>query len=81
MATYVMLIKDYEDNEKVIYKFSPDDQTLGRVELNKITKEYIELEPVPNTKTAFYYNRAVSRLLRCLNDEKGIFPEHTHYAS
>lgn len=80
MATYVLLLKELEDEEKVIYKFGPDKGKMGRIQLNKVTGEYLELEPVPNTETTFYFNRAVSKLLKHLKNGNG-FPGQTHFAS
>lgn len=82
MATYVLMLREYEDNEKVIFKFGPNESTMGKVAINKITKEYSEIEPVPGTENKFYYNCTVSKLLRYLmdNDGKG-FPEKMFYAS
>ncbi len=80
MATYVMMIKEYEDDEKVVYFFGPDKQNLGRIQINKATGDHVQLDPVPNSKSLFYLTRAVVVLTRYL--EKGIeFPDKTHYAS
>lgn len=81
MATYVLLLKEFEDENLVVYKFGPDRESLGKVQLNKKTGEYQQLEPVPNTQSTFYFNRAVARLLMCLNNENGVFPPQTHFAS
>ena len=81
MATYVLLLKELEEEDLVVYKFGPDENNLGRVQLNKKTGEYKQLDPVPNTETTFYYYRAVSTLLKCLNKEGGVFPPQTFFAS
>ncbi len=82
MATYVLMLKEFEDKDKVIYKFGPDEKRLGKVEINKITKEYFEIEPVPDVETKFYLNCTVSKLLKHLkeNGDKE-FPQKTFYAS
>ena len=80
MATYVLLLKESEDEENVVYKFGPDEEKMGRVQINKKTGEYTQLMPVPNTETTFYYNRAVSKLLKHLRSGAG-FPDQTHFAS
>jgi len=82
MATYVLMLKDYEDEDKVVYKFGPDENRMGKVEINKKTKEYIELEAVPESGTKFYFNCTVSKLLKYLRENEGQeFPEKTFYAS
>ncbi|MGE5417102.1 MAG: hypothetical protein ACM3UZ_10260 [Acidobacteriota bacterium] len=80
MATYVLLIKDFEDDEKVVYRFGPDKERMGKIQLNKSDGEYLEIEPVPETDTTFYFNRAVSKLLKHLKSGEG-FPDRTHFAS
>ncbi|MBU3133909.1 hypothetical protein KPL40_15880 [Clostridium gasigenes] len=82
MATYVLMLKEYEDNEIVIFKFGPNKTAMGKVEINKITKEYREIEAVPKVENKFYYNCTVSKLIRYLSDNKGKeFPERMFYAS
>lgn len=30
MATYILLLKKYEDDETVVYKFGPNENTMGK---------------------------------------------------
>ncbi|WP_256975210.1 MULTISPECIES: hypothetical protein [Paenibacillus] len=40
MASFVLLLKDYEDDEKVIYYFGPNEHVMGKIELNKRRKPF-----------------------------------------
>lgn len=83
MASFVLLLKDYEDDEKVIYRFGPNEQAMGRIELNKKKETIQEVEPVSNAnnESKFYFDRAAQRLARCLYSENGHFPEKTTFES
>lgn len=81
MATYVLLVKEEETEEFVVYKFGPDENSLGRIKLNKLNEECEEIEKVPSSTTNFYYLRAASKLIRILRENDGIFPDRTSYAS
>ncbi|WP_342560605.1 hypothetical protein NSQ95_07440 [Psychrobacillus sp. FSL W7-1457] len=48
MTSYVLLLKEYEDDETVVYKFGPNEEVMGKIELNKITRNFSELESLPD---------------------------------
>ncbi|MCK6077397.1 hypothetical protein [Paenibacillus silvae] len=83
MASFVLLLKEMEDEEKVIYKFGPNEMVMGRIELNKITRKFVELDPIPdsNISTKFYFARAAQKLSVCFIRENGIFPDRTTFES
>ena len=83
MASYVLLLKEYEDNETVVYRFRPNENTMGKIELNKFTRKFSELEVIPdsNFPSEFYYDRAAQRLAICLVREGGAFPDRTAFES
>ncbi|WP_232698306.1 hypothetical protein [Brevibacillus daliensis] len=83
MASYVLLLKEYEDNEIVVYRFGPNENIMGKIELNKVTRKFSELEtlPNPNIPSKFYFDRAVQGLVVCLVREGGTFPERTAFES
>lgn len=83
LASYVLLLKEYEDDETVVYKFGPNEEIMGKIELNKITRKFSELESLPdqNIPSKFYFDRAAQRLAVCLVREGGIFPERTAFES
>ncbi|WP_107839304.1 hypothetical protein [Metasolibacillus meyeri] len=83
MASHVLLLKEYEDNEIVVYRFGPNEDIMGKIELNKFTRKFSELEAIPNSNfpSKFYYERAAQRLAVCLVREGGIFPDRTAFES
>ncbi|MEK4005438.1 hypothetical protein [Paenibacillus sp. FSL H3-0333] len=81
MATYVLLVKEEETEDFVVYKFGPDKDRLGKLRLDKVSGEPEELEKVPDTNTNFYYFSAASKLIRILKQGDGVFPDTTSYAS
>lgn len=83
MATFVLLLKEYEDEGRVIYKFGPNEEQMGRIELNKKTNMFSELEPVSDQiqSSKFYFDRAAQRLARCVVKEKGVFPDKAAFES
>lgn len=84
MASYVILIKQLDNEHRVIYKFGPNEDDMGLIELNKVTRLFAELSPVPGvseSKSKFFFDRAAQRLARCLIKEGGVFPDNTFFAS
>lgn len=80
MASFVLLWKDYEDDEKVIYHFGPNEHVMGKIELNKEKETIQEVEPVVNAinESKFYFHRAAQRLARCLIEKMDNFPIKQH---
>ncbi|MDA7028618.1 hypothetical protein PJ311_18975 [Bacillus sp. CLL-7-23] len=82
-TSYVLLLKEYEDSQSVIYRFGPNEKVMGKIKLNKLTRKVSELEiiPDPYTPFKFYFDRAAQRLAVCLVREGGKFPERTAFES
>ena len=40
MAAFVLLLKAFEDEEKVIYRFGHSESSMGKKDLNKITRKF-----------------------------------------
>lgn len=80
MASYVLLLKEQEDDESVVYRFGPNEDVMGKIELNKITKMFSELEsiPDPSIPSKFYFDRAAQRLVVCLVREGGSSQKELH---
>jgi hypothetical protein len=83
LASYVLLLKEHEDDETVVYRFGPNEIVMGKIELNKVTKKFAELEtlPDPDIPSKFYFDRAAQRLVVCLVKEGCKFPERTAFES
>ncbi|AIQ46212.1 MULTISPECIES: hypothetical protein [unclassified Paenibacillus] len=83
MGAFVLLLKDYEDESVVIYRFGPKEDIMGKIQLNKETRMFAELEPINNQNHSnqFYFDRAAQRMARCLVKEGGVFPEKLTFES
>lgn len=84
MASHVILIKETENEDCVVYKFGPSVDCMGVIELNKKNRMFAELSPVPGVaanKAKYFFDRAAQRLARCMVKEGGVFPDETFFAS
>jgi len=83
LAAYVLLLKEYEDEEKVIYSFGPNEVNMGKIELNKRTRMFSELEAISDSSipSKFYFDRAAQKLAICLARGGGVFPDRTTFES
>lgn len=79
MAVYVLLIKEYENENKVIYKYGPNEDKTGKIEYNKKSNKFVALESIKdeNISDEFFFKRAAQKLAVIIVREKGIFPERT----
>lgn len=79
MAVFVLLIKEYEDDGKVVYKYGPNEDVTGKIEYNKIDRAFKEIEAIEQegVSNEFFINLAAQRISRIVVREKGIFPERT----
>lgn len=82
LALYVLLLKVDENNKVVVYKYEPNEKAMGKIEPNKLTGEFSELEAISDSDipTTFYFDRAAQRLAYLMR-EGGIFPERTAFES
>lgn len=83
MAVYVLLLKEYEDEEKVIYKYGPNEEITGKIEYNKKSNKLIEIEPIikEGISNDFYVERAAQKLAVISVKANGVFPEKTSIES
>jgi hypothetical protein len=81
LASYVLLIKEKENEAEVIYRFGPDESKMGLIRLDKKTKRFSELAVVPDLSqsSVFYFDRAAQKLAKCFTE--GEFPDKTAFYS
>lgn len=79
MAVYVLLLKEYEDEEKVIYKYGPNEEITGKIEYNKKSNKLFEIEPIikEGISNDFYVKRAAQKLAVISVRADSVFPERT----
>lgn len=79
MATYVAIRKLSGNESHVEYKFGPNEETVGRLRIDRRTGTIEILEEVPGDDSRSYSIRASRKLtLHFRNNE---FPETTCFAS
>lgn len=76
MAVYVLLLKEYEDEEKVIYKYGPNEEILGKIQYDKKLDKIIEIKPIvkEGVSNEFYFRRAAQKIAVMSKMEGNIFP-------
>lgn len=81
MATYVLIEKEYEDINKVVYNFGPSKDKFERLEIIKETEEYYKIETgIKNSN--FYYLTALSKIMKHnKNNPSDKYPDKLIYAS
>ncbi len=79
MAFYVLILKKQEDDDKVVYRFGPDEQNLGILKLSKKDGEIEEIIQVPVDNSSAFFTRAATKVYR--HWKQGEFPQKTMWAS
>ncbi|MHC5215549.1 hypothetical protein ACYSNR_02710 [Enterococcus sp. LJL128] len=79
MAIYMLMVKDFEDEKRVVYSIGPNENTLGKIEYNKIEKKTFLLQKVDDEKIPdkMYVQWATQRIGQILYREDGKFPDRT----
>lgn len=79
MAFYILILKEQEDEEKVIYGFGPDEQHLGSLTVNKKDGKIEEVRSAPVNKPSAYFTRAAAKVYKSW--QRGELPKKTQWAS
>ncbi|MBC1524662.1 hypothetical protein HB825_13485 [Listeria booriae] len=66
MAVFIIMTKEYENEEKVVYKYGPDEKISGTIEYNKDSGMISQQEPIVSEfyPDEFFFKRAGRRLAR-----------------
>lgn len=83
MAVCLLMTKEFEDEEIVIYQYYPSESPdkIGKINYNKKNRMLYDLEQAPvdsKNMRKYYFNCACTRIARCLkrNEE---FPDRMAY--
>lgn len=79
MAFYVLLLKEHEDDQYVVYKFGPHEEALGRLRLDKATGVVDEIDPVTTINPQAFFNRAAVKVRQ--HWRTGNFPDRSSWSS
>lgn len=76
MAAFVLMIKLEDNEEKVIYKFGPNEQHMGIIEFNKINREFNVRESVNDgiLSNKAYERWVAEKIVKLMYREGGEFP-------
>ncbi|MCP3781102.1 hypothetical protein ACYCSE_21820 [Paenibacillus sp. SEL1] len=79
MAVYIIMLKDYEDEERVVYSYGPSEDVMGKIEYDKKNEVINQISPIVSENYAdeFFFKRAGRRLARMIIKENGNFVEKT----
>ena len=77
MAILIEIVKVSETDREAIYEFGFVGSRHGKLGVDKVTGEVVELDPVPSKNPAFFFSRAKLALEK--HYQKGEFPERTDY--
>ena len=79
MAVYMLMLKLEDDEEKVVYKFGPNENQLGIIEYNKLAKKFTIRESVNDCilSNEAYEKWAAEKIAKLMYKEGGIFPTRT----
>lgn len=79
MAFYVLLLKESEDDNKVVYRFGLSEEELGRLDLDKLTGKVKEIEPVLTYNSSALFPRSATKIYQ--HWKEGNFPHQSCWAS
>ena len=79
MAVYMKMIKKFDDDRKVIYQFSPNENQMGEIEFDKEKKIFNILKQVNDLRISnqAYENWASEQIIKVMFRNNGRFPEVT----
>lgn len=79
MAVYIKMIKKYDDDKKVVYRFGPNERLMGEIEFDKEEKIFNILEQVNDSRISnqSYENWAMEQIIKIMYRDNGKFPDVT----
>ena len=79
MAVYSKMIKKYDDDKKVVYRFGPNERLMGEIEFDKEEKIFNILGQVNDSRISnqSYENWAMEQIIKIMYRDNGQFPDVT----
>ena len=73
------MIKKYDDDKKVVYRFGPNERLMGEIEFDKEEKIFNILEQVNDSRISnqSYENQAMEQIIKIMYRDNGQFPDVT----
>ncbi|MEC2077039.1 hypothetical protein [Metabacillus fastidiosus] len=75
MAVFVLMLKEFEDEDRVVYLYGPNENSMGRIEYHKKNRVINQLSPIDSQEFTddFFFKRAGRRLSRMIIKENQNF--------
>lgn len=79
MAVFVLMIKDFENEDRVVYFYGPNENAMGRIEYDKKMGVISQVAPIDSSEFTdeFFFKRAGRRLSRMIIKENHQFVDRT----
>lgn len=79
MAVFVLMLKEFEDEDRVVYLYGPNENSMGKIEYDKRKKVINQLSSIDSIEFAdeFFFKRAGQRLARMIIKENHNFVDRT----
>ncbi|MCG3089815.1 hypothetical protein [Sporosarcina cyprini] len=79
MAVFVLMLKQFEDAERVIYQYGPNEDLMGRIEYDKKNRVINQVSQIDSQEFTdeFFFKRAGRRLSRMIIEENQHFVDRT----
>ncbi|MEK3974672.1 MULTISPECIES: hypothetical protein [unclassified Psychrobacillus] len=79
MAVFILMLKEFEDEERVVYQYGPNEDLMGRIEYDKKNEVINQLSQIDSQEFAdeFFFKRAGRRLSRMIIKENQNFVDRT----
>ena len=73
------MIKKYDDDKKVVYRFGPNERLMGEIEFDKEEKIFNILGQVNDSRISnqSYENWAMEQIIKIMDRDNGQFPDVT----
>ncbi|MDE6568333.1 MAG: hypothetical protein K2K70_11460 [Lachnospiraceae bacterium] len=77
MAVFVLMIKKEENEEKVVYKFGPNEEHMGIIEFDKVNRAFSIQKSVNDgiISNKAYEGWAAEKIVKLMYKEGGEFPD------
>ncbi|GIP46340.1 hypothetical protein J45TS6_47990 [Paenibacillus sp. J45TS6] len=79
MAVFVLMLKEFEDEDRVVYLYGPNENSMGKIEYDKRKKVINQLSSIDSIyfSDEFFFKRAGRRLARMIIKENHNFVDRT----
>ncbi|MEK3806096.1 hypothetical protein MHB63_05825 [Bacillus sp. FSL H8-0547] len=79
MAVFVLMLKEFEDEDRVVYLYGPNEDLMGQIEYDKKNRVINQLSQINSSEFAddFFFKRAGRRLSRMIIKENSNFVDRT----